>query len=145
MPDDTAALAASGGVIWAATKTPRGFAVVIDHGPTTKVATFYTHLSRLLVPETARPKVGPRVHAGEPIGIVGADPLDGEHLMHLHFEVWLGGPSDRVDPAPLLRSWEGMADPRGAQIARNRSPLDRPIRAPGASHSSSAPPPTPPP
>src|SRR5258708_40185715 len=129
MPDDTAALAASGGVIWAATKTPRGFAVVIDHGPTTKVATFYTHLSRLLVPETARPKVGPRVHAGEPLGIIGADPLDGEHLMHLHFEIWLGGPSDRVDPAPLLRSWEGMADPRGAQIARNGSLLYPPIRS----------------
>ncbi len=111
------AVAASDGVVWSAMQTPRGFAVVIDHAPT-KVATFYTHLEKLLVTPTANAKAGERVRAGQPIGIIGADPLDGEHLKHLHFEIWLGGPNDAIDPAPVMRSWPDVADPN-ALVARN--------------------------
>lgn len=92
MPDDRAALAASDGVVWFAANTPRGWTVIIDHTPR-KLATYYTHLSSLLV--TTKQKVS----AGTPIGIIGADPLDGEHIMHLHFEVWRGGASESVRSA----------------------------------------------
>ena len=76
MPDHRAALAASEGVVWSAANTPRGWTVVVDHGPR-KLATYYTHLSSLLV------AVKQPVSAGTPLGIIGADPLDGEHVMHL--------------------------------------------------------------
>ena len=116
MPDDRAALAASDGVVWFAAKTPRGWTAIIDHAPR-KLATYYTHLSSLFV--TTKQKVS----AGTPIGIIGADPLDGEHIMHLHFEVWRGGASDRFDPQKLIETtWEYFPDP-GDQppllVARN--------------------------
>ncbi len=76
MPDHRAALAASDGVVWSAANTPRGWTIVIDHAPR-GLATYYTHLSSLLV--TAKQ----RVSAGTPLGIIGADPLDAEHIMHL--------------------------------------------------------------
>jgi murein DD-endopeptidase MepM/ murein hydrolase activator NlpD len=104
LPEHRAALAASDGLIWSASYTPRGWTVVIDHGPR-KVATYYTHMSQLLV--VAKQSV----RAGQPLGIVGADPLDAAHLKHLHFEVWRGGPNDRVDPEPLMNSWEYLPDP----------------------------------
>ncbi len=50
MPNNLPTVAASDGVIWSAMKTPHGYAVVIDHSPR-KVATFYTHLERLFIPE----------------------------------------------------------------------------------------------
>ena len=53
MPDGMVAVAAADGVVWSAMQTPRGFAVVIDHAPGAKVATFYTHLEKLLVTPTA--------------------------------------------------------------------------------------------
>jgi hypothetical protein len=129
MPDGMNALAASDGVVWSAMQTPRGFAVVIDHAPA-KLATFYTHLEKLLVTPTANAKAGQRVRAGQPIGIVGADPLDAEHLKHLHFELWAGGPSAAVDPTPLMRSWEIAGDP-GALVARNAGLVYRRIGASG--------------
>ena len=132
MPDGMTALAAADGVVWSAMKTPRGFAVVIDHGPL-KVATFYQHLEKLLVTETANAKSGERVRAGQPIGVIGADPLDGEHLKHLHFEFWRGGPKDAVDPAPLMRAWETVGDPN-ALVARNAGFTYRPIGASGESY-----------
>jgi murein DD-endopeptidase MepM/ murein hydrolase activator NlpD len=105
MPDHRAALAASDGVVWSATNTPRGWTVVIDHSPR-KLATFYTHLSSLLV--TTKQSVS----AGTPLGIIGADPLDREHIMHLHFEVWRGGAADRFDPQRLIETtWEYLPDP----------------------------------
>jgi len=82
MPDGLSALAASDGVIWSAMNTPHGYAVVIDHTPR-KVATFYTHMEKLFVPETAPGKKGAAVRAGQPLGVIGASPLDGEHLKHL--------------------------------------------------------------
>ena len=115
MPDHRAALAASGGVVWSASYTPRGWTVVIDHKPH-KLATYYTHMSQLLVV----PKQ--TVAAGQPIGIVGADPLDGARLKHLHCELWRGGAADRIDPEPLMRSWEYLPDPGdlpAALVARN--------------------------
>lgn len=129
MPDGLPALAASEGVVASAMKTPHGFAVVIDHAPR-KVATFYTHLEKLLVAPAAPGKSNERVRAGQPIGVIGASPLDAEHLKHLHFEVWLGGPSDRIDPAALMRGWETVADPN-ALVARNAGFLYRPVGAPG--------------
>jgi Peptidase family M23 len=125
MPDDMRAIAASDGVVWSATKTPRGFAVVISHGA--KWVTFYQHLDKLLVTPTAGGRSGERVRAGQPIGIVGADPLDGEHLKHLHFELWRGGPNDAIDPAPLMRTWPVEPD----AIARNAAFHYRPIGASG--------------
>jgi murein DD-endopeptidase MepM/ murein hydrolase activator NlpD len=105
MPDHRAALAASDGVVWSAANTPRGWTVVIDHAPR-KLATYYTHLSSLLVTTKQR------VSAGAPLGIIGADPLDAEHIMHLHLEVWRGGASDRFDPQRLIETtWEYVPDP----------------------------------
>ena len=105
MPDHRAALAASDGVVWSAAKTARGWTVVIDHAPR-KLATYYTHLSSLLV------SAKQRVTAGTPLGIIGADPLDGEHVMHLHLEVWSGGADARFDPQRVIEtSWEYVPDP----------------------------------
>ncbi|HTR56467.1 MAG TPA: M23 family metallopeptidase [Kofleriaceae bacterium] len=123
MPDGLSALAATDGVVWSATSIPTGFAVVIDHSPI-KAATFYAHLEKLSVAK------GDRVRAGQPIGTIGASPLDAEHLKHLHFELWLGGPNDRIDPAPLMRTWETVADPN-ALVARNASLVYRPVGARG--------------
>lgn len=132
MPDGVVAIAASDGVVWSASKTPQGFAVVIDHTPT-KAATFYTHLEKLLVGETMNAKSGERVRAGQPIGVIGASPLDGEHLKHLHFELWLGGPNDRVDPSVVMRGWPVVSDPN-ALVARNAGFVYRPVGAPGEAY-----------
>jgi hypothetical protein len=132
MPDGLVAVAASDGTVWSAGSMPTGFAVVLDHTPT-KAATFYAHLEKLFVQPTASGKSGERVRAGQPIGVIGASPLDGEHLKHLHFELWLGGPSDRIDPASLMRSWELVAAPSdpGTLVARNASLSYRPIGSRG--------------
>lgn len=108
MPDHWPAVAASDGVLWSAGRTPRGYAVVIDHG---NVATFYQHLETLFVPETTPQRGVPRseriaIRAGQPLGVIGADPLDGEHLKHLHFELWPNGPQSAIDPARLMAGWE---------------------------------------
>jgi len=81
---------------------------VIDHGV---AATFYTHLDTLFVPVTTPPAKGTdpahlvHVKAGQPLGVIGADPQDGARLKHLHFELWLGGPGDAVDPKPIMSTW----------------------------------------
>jgi Peptidase family M23 len=112
MPEDVLAVAASEGKVWSAGRTPRGFSVVIDHGEHVKAATYYTHMDTLLVKPTARGRSGERVKAGQPLGIVGADPMDARHLKHLHFALWAGGPSDAVDAEPLMKAWEKIRDPR---------------------------------
>jgi hypothetical protein len=129
MPDGLTAVAAGDGAVWSAMQTPQGYAVVIDHA-STKVATFYTHLEKLLVAPSAPGKGNERVRAGQPIGIIGASPRDPEHLKHLHFEVWLGGPNDRIDPAPLMRAWETVSD-SNALVARNAGLVYRPVGASG--------------
>jgi len=125
MPDAWMAVAASDGVLWSAGRTPRGFAVVIDHG---NVATFYQHLETLLVPEAKPPAKGtPRaqliqIKAGQPLGVIGGDPLDPAHLKHLHFELWLGGPANAIDPQPLMKTWQVFTP---NDIAPLLSPLTR--------------------
>ena len=124
MPDAWPAVAASDGVLWSAQRTPRGYAVVIDHGT---VATFYQHLETLVVPETKPPPKGtPRqqriqIRAGQPLGVIGGDPLDPAHLKHLHFELWPAGPQSAIDPQRLMRSWQvfGPADLAPFLTARN--------------------------
>jgi murein DD-endopeptidase MepM/ murein hydrolase activator NlpD len=108
MPDGWMAVAAGDGILWSSGYTPRGFAVVIDHGT---VSTFYTHLDTLLVPQVKPPTKGTcpanviPIKAGQPLGVIGADPQDKQRLKHLHFELWRGGPQDAIDPAPLMKSW----------------------------------------
>ncbi len=131
MPDGIVALAASDGLVWSAGQTPRGYSVVIDHSSAVPVATYYTHLEKLLVTPTSRAKAGQRVRAGDPIGIISFDPLDGSRLKHLHFEIWHGGPSDAIDPAPFMRSWNVLADPRPSTKPRNASLVYRPVGASG--------------
>lgn len=114
MPDNMVALAAAEGAVWFADWQRTGFSIVIDHG---EWATYYTHLAALMVRATQRGKSGQRVRAGDPIGIVGASPLDGERLKHLHFELWHGGAGDAVDPEPYLRTWSRVSDPREGPAA----------------------------
>ncbi|HEU0029888.1 MAG TPA: peptidoglycan DD-metalloendopeptidase family protein [Kofleriaceae bacterium] len=134
MPDNVAVLAAGDGVIWSAGPTPHGHHVVIDHGPL-KVATFYTHMEKLFVTPTNRAQSKQRVQAGQPIGIVGFSPLDGEKLKHLHLEIWRGGPKDWVDPVPLMRTWEAIEDPRKSTlVARNGALVYRPVGATGEAY-----------
>ena len=130
MPDDIAVLAAADGIVWSAMQTPRGHAVVIEHSPL-NVATFYAHLDKLNVTPTARAETKQRVRAGQMIGTVGFSPLDGEKLKHLHFEVWLGGPSARVDPQQVIKSWDVLGDPREQLVARNAGFTYRPVGSSG--------------
>jgi len=130
MPDDIAVLAAADGIVWSAMQTPRGHAVVIEHSPLS-VATFYAHLDRINVTPTARAETKQRVRAGQLLGTVGFSPLDGEKLKHLHFEVWLGGPSARIDPQQIMTSWEVLGDPREQLVARNAGLTYRPVGSPG--------------
>ena len=109
MPDSWPAVAAADGVLWSAGPTLRGYAVVIDHGT---VATFYQHLSTLIVPESKAPALGtPRakmipIKAGQPLGVIGGDPSNPPHLKHLHFELWPAGPTSATDPQPYMRTWQ---------------------------------------
>lgn len=104
MPDGTPVLAVRDAKVWSAGMTPRGYTVVLDHGP--PWATYYTHLAEMFVTPTQRGQSGQRVRAGDVIGHVGADPLDAEGLMHLHFETWYRGPrSAAIDPEPLMATW----------------------------------------
>lgn len=109
MPDSWPAVAAADGVLWSAGPTLRGYAVVVDHGT---VATFYQHLSTLIVPEIHAPAPGtPRtkmipIQAGQPLGIIGGDPSTPPYLKHLHFELWPVGPASAVDPQPYMRTWQ---------------------------------------
>jgi len=130
MPDGRAALAASDGVVTFAANTPRGWTVIIDHTPREdrshrKLSTYYTHLSSLLV--TAKQVVT----AGTPIGIIGADPLDAEHIMHLHLELRRG--ENGTDPQPLMASWNYVPDPEPASepVARNAGAARAPDALPG--------------
>ena len=83
--------AAPGRVVWAAERAGFGLLVTLAHGG--GVRTLYAHLSRIDV------RLGRRVAAGSPLGLVGAT---GDATgPHLHFEVRLRGAA--VDPLPLLR------------------------------------------
>lgn len=119
MPAGTLALAAGDADVWFAGRTTRGHAIVLSHGA--PWATFYTHLEHLYVRPTARGASRERVRAGQPIGLVGADPTDARAIAHLHFETWYrGGAEAAIDPAPLLRRWE-VVDPPAPPTAREVS------------------------
>lgn len=97
-------VAARDGALWSITQTARGWAVVLDHGP--PFATFYQHLQSI-DPALVGAMRGTPIAAGQPLGIMGSDPLDGGHVRHLHFAVWFNGSGDRasVDPERAMRSW----------------------------------------
>jgi hypothetical protein len=129
MPENLPAVAAADGTVWSAGWTNRGFAVVIDHGPAAKAATFYNHLSSLAVATTSRGKSGQRVVAGQPLGVIGFSPLDSAKLKHLHFALWRPGPKDAVDPEPIMKAWEQVGGP-----ARNGSLTYRTIGGKGEAY-----------
>lgn len=113
MPDDVPALAAGAGVVTFAAMTPRGFTVHLRHAE--GWTTYYTHLASLAV------AAGQEVAAGQRLGIIGGDPLDHRHLMHLHFELWRGHKrSGATDPEPYLRAWQRHTL-KPAVALRNRS------------------------
>ena len=113
MPDDISALAASGGTVSFAAMTGMGGSVIVQHP--SGWATYYTHLGTLAV------KRGDIVRGGQPLGTIGASPTDGEHLKHLHFELWKGGTrAGVVDPAPYLGAWSRVTSawsPPDMQVA----------------------------
>jgi Peptidase family M23 len=129
MPDGTHALAASDGVVTFAATTPRGLAIVLDHGGGT-LGTFYTHLEQVFV------EVGDHVRAGQAIGAIGADPQDAEHLKHLHFEIWRGAlkTANAIDPEPIMHSWPVVPD-ASLLVARNGLAY-RPVGASGEAYPS---------
>lgn len=109
-PPGTPIIAARSGVLWSASKSNRGFQVVLDHGK--PFATYYQHLDKLDVPLAQAGKVTETgkafaVQAGDVIGTMGWDPTDPEGLRHLHFAVWYNGAGDSasVDPASVIGSW----------------------------------------
>ncbi len=98
-PERTPIVAARAGRVWSVDKSPRGWEVVVDHGK--PFATYYQHLSSVIV------QPGDEVAAGAQLGTMGVDPLDGEHVRHLHFAVWFDGAGDAasVDPQVAMSSW----------------------------------------
>jgi hypothetical protein len=131
MPDQIVAVAASDGVIWQADEGPTGYQVVIDHSPR-PFATYYAHLEKLLVAEAKPGAKKAPVFAGAPLGFIGANPHDGEHLKHLHFEVWYGKPINKLDPEPLMKRWEIIGAPKDILVAaRNAGFTYRRIGASG--------------
>jgi murein DD-endopeptidase MepM/ murein hydrolase activator NlpD len=135
MPDAWMAVAASDGVLWSAGHTERGFSVVIDHG---NVATLYQHLEVLLVPEAKAPAKGTpkdqliKIKAGQPLGVIGADPLDQSHIKHLHFELLPSGSTGAIDPQPLMKSWQVFTPDDVAPFlqAMRRNAAKKPARRP---------------
>lgn len=104
IPDGTPVLAAADGRVWFAGRTGVGWSVVIDHGPRYKLATYYTHMSALLVlPAGPGNRYTSTVRAGQPIGFAGASPRDAESVRHLHFELREG--IRGIDPAAEMRQW----------------------------------------
>jgi hypothetical protein len=96
IPADTIAVACADGVVELAGPSRTGHRVWVRHGTH---ALGYFHLQRLLCTP------GSTVKAGDPIGIVGDNPIDTDPD-HLHFELYagpLGGyPSGSVDPERWL-------------------------------------------
>lgn len=85
-------LAVADGRVARAMKAQRGWSVLLDHGD---YASGYLHMTQLDV------KTGDRVVAGQRLGTMGADPLDGQGVVHLHFQ--LAPLGHTVDPEPYLK------------------------------------------
>jgi murein DD-endopeptidase MepM/ murein hydrolase activator NlpD len=106
MPGNMPAVAARGGRLWNASRSERGYQVVIDHGPSSPYSTYYQHLDRLLVPETSGGRGGIDIAVGQAIGVIGGDVSDGANpVRHLHFELRQGGAADAVDPQLVMAFW----------------------------------------
>lgn len=104
IPDNVPAFAASAGAVTFAANTSVGHTVIFQH--TNNWSTYYTHLSTLAVAK------GQQVPAGQTLGTIGASPTDGQHLVHMHFEMWNGHRrSGAVDPAPYLAAWSRVSLP----------------------------------
>lgn len=86
-------VAVAPGVVSKAYHYERGFAVLLNHGDW---ASMYLHMTEL----DSAIEVGASVSAGQDIGPMGADPLDGERIVHLHIQLAVNG--ETVDPAPHL-------------------------------------------
>jgi hypothetical protein len=80
-------LAMGPGHIWFAGDSNYGWTVQIDHHDWCgfPLVTYYTHMSKLFVPEWNRQSGGLLVQAGQPIGIVGEG---GTNANHAHVEFW---------------------------------------------------------
>jgi len=112
-PDGVDVIACRDARIWSVDKGPRGISIVLDHG--SPWATFYTHLSSTMFPPHQsgfpggdRTKTPTTVRAGDSIGKIGIDPLDGSKVRHLHFVPWYNGHGDSaaVDPgAEMMMHW----------------------------------------
>lgn len=110
MPAGTLAVAAFDGDVWSAGETSRGHSVVLSHGR--PWATYYTHLVRLFVRETEDGRSRERVRAGQPLGVIGADPTDHQAIAHLHFEIWHNGDGRAaIDPEPFLNLFTVIDSP----------------------------------
>lgn len=113
---DVPVLAARAGTLWSVSLSPRGWQVVVDHGP--PWATYYQHIRSidpLLVAAVAAGQTGEakgtaplQLAAGQPLGIMGADPLDLNHIVHLHFAVWYQGYGNAasIDPRKDMQTWQ---------------------------------------
>lgn len=118
MPDGVSALAASGGSVSFAAMTAMGNSVIVQHP--NGWATYYTHLAALAV------KRGDMVQAGQPLGTIGASPIDREHIKHLHFELWKGGKrSGAVDPSLYLDAWTRVASVSTPTLVASAAPSPR--------------------
>lgn len=103
-------VAASSGVIWDASLSPRGYQITLDHDKA-GVVTYYQHLSRF----QRAWKKGDHVEAGEQLGTMGGDVSPGANpVYHLHFELLFpregyGRDAWTADPLPYLKLWRKVA------------------------------------
>jgi murein DD-endopeptidase MepM/ murein hydrolase activator NlpD len=86
-------VAVAPGTVARAYEYERGWAVLLNHGDW---ASGYLHMTELRDDII----VGAYVSAGQELGTMGADPLDAEHIVHLHIQLAPNG--SPVDPAPYL-------------------------------------------
>lgn len=100
-PEGIPVAAARPGRVWSVDRSPRGWEIVIDHGP--PWATYYQHVAEVY-PGIVK---GATVDAGTLLGTMGVDPTDPQHVRHLHFAVWFKGSGDTasVDPAEAMVKW----------------------------------------
>lgn len=97
IPNNHHAIACADGKITGATWTQTGYHVRIAF-KRAETAVGYFHLSSMLV------AVGQEVTMGQPIGIVGDNPVDND-ARHLHFELYMGTTGwKRLDPEMFLES-----------------------------------------
>jgi hypothetical protein len=96
----TPAIAANEGRVYRSGRLATGWHVILEHGD--GVGTGYHHLSELL------PGIEHDVwiNRGQPLGIIGGPPA-GYPLVHLHFDVAIGGRF--IDAAQLMRRWGFVA------------------------------------